>query len=164
MADGRLADFTPDRTSHTNGAKTRRRRRLLTGVVFGFLVGALLATSVVPRVQWLNLALVGSPWRPVIAAASAGVMVGQFRRDSFRLAMVGGGIAALLSLWGVYGIVRISVRVLFVERSITRVVLADLGRLALYAVPAGIAGAAVGWWIREGVGGLTARVRARRDR
>lgn len=165
MADGRrLDDFTPDRTPHTNGAKTRRRRPLLTGVVFGFLVGALLATSVVPRVQWLNLPITGSPWRPAIAAAAAGMMVGQFRRDSFRLAILGGGIAALLSLWGVYGIVRLSVRVLFVERSITQVVLTDLGRLALYAVPAGLGGAAAGWWIREGVSGVVARVRARRDR
>lgn len=116
------------------------------GVIFGVLLGALLATYLVSRVQWLNLARVGWWGRPVIAASAAGAIVGAFRRDDRRAALIGGGLAALLSLWGVYGIVRFSIPVMFVERSVARVVAADLARLSAYAIPAGVVGAAAAWF------------------
>jgi hypothetical protein len=141
----------PDLAPHTNGSHTRRRARLFPGLTFGFLLGALLASSLVPRVQWLNLATVGSWFRPVIAAIAAGLLVGVFRRDELRAIVITGSIAGLLTLWGVYGIVRLSVHVLFVDRSITRVVVADLLRLLAYGAPGGAAGAAAGWGARAGI-------------
>jgi len=155
MADDgpRLAPYKPesDLAPHTNGSHTRRRARLFPGLTFGFLLGALLASSLVPRVQWLNLATVGSWIRPVAAALAAGLLVGVFRHDEPRAIVITGAIAGLLTLWGVYGIVRLSVRVLFVERSIVRVVLADLLRLLAYGAPGGAAGAAAGWGARAGI-------------
>jgi len=152
MADDgpRLVPYNPepDLAPHTNGSHTRRRGRLSPGLTFGFLLGALLASSLVSRVQWLNLATVGSWPRPVISAAAAGMLVGVFRRDEIGATIVTGAIAGLLSLWGVYGIVRLSVHVLFVDRSITRVVTADLARLLAYGAPGGAAGAAAGWAAR----------------
>lgn len=100
------------------------------------------------RVQWLNLHKIGFWGRPVIAAGAAGLMVGAYRRDDRIAAMVSGAFAALLSLWAVYGIVRLSVRVMFIERSIARVVASDLLRLAVYAVPAGVGGAAAAFALR----------------
>lgn len=100
------------------------------------------------RLQWLNLATVGTWVRPVIAAVAGGALVGWFRRDDARAAVVGGAVAGLLSLWGVYVLVRASVDVLFVERSFALVVVADLVRLLAYGAPAGAAGAALVWAAR----------------
>jgi hypothetical protein len=149
----RLVPYTPEPelVPHTNGSHTRRRGRLFPGLTFGFLLGSLLASSLVPRLQWLNLATIGSWQRPVIAAAAAGMLVGVFRRDEPRAIVVTGAIAGLLSLWGVYAIVRLSVHVLFVDRSITRVVTADLVRLLAYGAPGGAVGAAAGWGARTGI-------------
>src|SRR6266496_4393907 len=104
----RLVPYTPEPelVPHTNGSRTKRRGRLFPGVTFGFLLGSLLASSLVSRLQWLNLATIGSWVRPVIAAAGAGMLVGVFRRDERRAIVVSGAIAGLLSLWGVYAIVR----------------------------------------------------------
>jgi hypothetical protein len=120
--------------------------------MFGFLLGSLLATSLVPRLQWLNLATIGWWGRPVIAAVGAGLIIGSFRRDDLRTAAIAGAIGGLLALWGVYAIARLSVHVLFVDRSVARVVSADLLRLAAYGAPAGAVGAAVAWSARHVVG------------
>jgi hypothetical protein len=120
--------------------------------MFGFLLGSLLATSLVSRLQWLNLATIGWWGRPVIAAVGAGLIIGAFRGDDLRNAAVAGAIGGILALWGVYAIVRLSVHVLFVDRSVARVVSADLLRLAAYGAPAGAAGAAVAWSARHVVG------------
>jgi hypothetical protein len=122
-------------------------------VTFGFLAGAVLATSIVPRLQWLNLARVGWWGRPVLAAVVAGALAGTLRRGDARAAVLAGGLAALAALWGVYALARTSTRVLFVERSFVRVVAADLMRLFAYAVPAGAAGAGVAWAARTRLGG-----------
>jgi hypothetical protein len=146
----RLVPFEPEPTlaPHTNGSHRKRRGRILGGIIFGFLLGSLLATSLVSRLQWLNLATIGWWGRPVISAAGAGVIIGLFRRDDLRTAMIAGAIGGVLALWGVYAIVRVSVHVLFVDRSVTRVVSADLLRLAAYGAPGGAAGAAVAWGTR----------------
>ena len=112
------------------------------------MLGALLATSLVPRLQWLNLATIGWWGRPVLAAFGAGLIIGVFRRDDLRAAVIGGAIGGLLALWGVYVIVRLSVHVLFVDRSVARVITADLLRLAAYGTAGGAAGAAAGWGAR----------------
>jgi hypothetical protein len=88
----------------------------------------------------------------VIAAAAAGVLIGAFRGDDLRTAVIAGAIGGLLSLWGVYAIVRLSVHVLFVDRSIAHVVASDLLRLAAYGIPAGAAGAAVASGVRSVAG------------
>ena len=146
----RLAPFEPEPElkPHTNGSRLKHRRRVLGGITFGFLLGALLATSLVPRLQWLNLATIGWWGRPVLAAFGAGLIIGVFRRDDLRAAVIGGAIGGLLALWGVYVIVRLSVHVLFVDRSVARVITADLLRLAAYGTPGGAAGAAAGWGAR----------------
>lgn len=139
-----LGPFQPEQPPPTNGSRIGRRRGPSAGgVTFGVLVGALLAVSLVGRVQWLNLATVGWWGRPVLAAGFAGVMAGSWRARDARGAAAGGALAALLALWGVYGIMRLGTGVVFVERSIARVVAADLLRLAAYAVPAGAVGALV---------------------
>lgn len=149
----RIEEFKPEPRAHSNGSKTHRRHPF-TGVIFGVLLGGLLATSIIGRLQWLNLAQVGW-WGPlVLSAGAAGIMVGQYRRDDARLAMIGGAIAGLISLWGVYAIVRLSTPVLFVERSVVRVVAADLARLLAHALPAGAAGGALGWGARRWFGRL----------
>src|SRR5439155_14420262 len=109
-------------------------------------------TSLVPRLQWLNLSTIGWWGRPVIAAVGAGIIIGFFRHDDLRAALIGGMIGGLLALWGVYAIVRLSVHVLFVDRSVARVVTADLLRLAAYGAPGGAAGAAAGWGARIAIG------------
>jgi hypothetical protein len=150
----RLVPFEPEPTlaPHTNGSHRKRRGRVLGGIIFGFLLGSLLATSLVPRLQWLNLATIGWWGRPVISAFGAGVIIGVFRRDDLRAAVIAGAIGGLLALWGVYAIVRLSVHVLFVDRSFVRVVSADLLRLAAYGAPAGAAGAAAAWGVRSVAG------------
>ena len=146
----RLGPFEPEPqlAPHTNGSRLKHRRRVLGGITFGFLLGSLLATSIVPRLQWLNLSTIGWWGRPVLAAFGAGMIIGVFRRDDLRAAVTGGAIGGLLALWGVYAIVRLSVHVLFVDRSITRVITLDLLRLAAYGAPGGAAGAAAGWGAR----------------
>jgi len=148
--ESRLAPFEPEPElkPHTNGSRLKHRRRVLGGITFGFLLGALLATSLVPRLQWLNLATIGWWGRPVVAAVGAGIIIGFFRHDDLRAGMIGGAIGGLLALWGVYLIVRLSVHVLFVDRSIARVITADLLRLAAYGAPGGAAGAVAGWGAR----------------
>ena len=150
----RLVPFEPEPAlaPHTNGSNRKRRGRVLGGIIFGFLLGSLLATSLVSRLQWLNLSTIGWWGRPVIAAAAAGVIIGAFRRDDLRTAVIAGAIGGLASLWGVYVIVRLSVHVLFVDRSIARVVSGDLLRLAAYGLPAGAVGAAVAWGVRSVAG------------
>jgi hypothetical protein len=156
----RLAPFEPEPelAPHTNGSRVKRRGRVFGGITFGFLLGSLIATSLIPRLQWLNLATIGWWGRPVTAAIGAGVMVGVFRRDDLRAVAIGGAIAGVSSLWGVYALVRLSVHVLFVERSVARVVTADLLRLMAYGAPGGATGAALGWGARIGIerlGGTT---------
>jgi hypothetical protein len=159
----RLVPFEPrlPPTTNGNGANHVRPRgtRITQGVVFGALLGGLVATNYVPRLQWLNLSQVGSWTRPVIAAGVAGMLTAAMRRgDSVWRAAAAGALAALIALWGVYAIVRISVRPLFVDRSITRVVLAELARLALYAAPAGALGAVI---VRAAAARFTGRGGAR---
>jgi hypothetical protein len=150
----RLVPFEPEPAlaPHTNGSHRKRRGRVLGGIIFGFLLGSLLATSLVSRLQWLNLSTIGWWGRPVIAAAAAGVIIGAFRSDDLRTTVIAGAIGGLLSLWGVYVIVRLSVHVLFVDRSLARVVSTDLVRLAAYGIPAGGVGAAVAWGVRSVAG------------
>lgn len=138
----------PELKPHTNGSRLKHRRRVLGGITFGFLLGSLLATSLVPRLQWLNLSAIGWWGRPVLAAFAAGLIIGVFRRDDMRAAVIGGAVGGLLALWGVYVIVRLSVHVLFVDRSVARVVTVDMLRLAAYGAPGGAAGAAAGWAAR----------------
>ena len=146
----RLAPFEPEPElkPHTNGSRLKHRRRVLGGITFGFLLGSLLATSLVPRLQWLNLATIGWWGRPVLAGFGAGLIIGVFRRDDLRAAVIGGAIGGLLALWGVYLIVRLSVHVLFVDRSVAHVITSDLLRLAAYGAPGGATGAAAGWGAR----------------
>lgn len=146
----RLVPFEPEKelAPHTNGSRLKHRRRVLGGITFGFLLGSLLATSLVPRLQWLNLSTIGWWGRPALASFGAGLIIGVFRRDDLRAAVIGGAIGGLLALWGVYGIVRLSVHVLFIDRSVARVVAADLLRLGAYGAPGGAAGAAAGWGAR----------------
>ncbi|MGZ4206662.1 MAG: hypothetical protein ACXVQ6_02060 [Actinomycetota bacterium] len=165
MADeeSKLVPFEPqpDLVPHTNGSHLKRRRRIFGGLIFGVLLGSLLATSLVSRLQWLNLASIGWWGPPVAAAVGAGLLVGAFRRDDVRSVAVAGAAAGLISLWSVYALVRLGVHVLFVERSVARVVAADLLRLAAYGVPGGAVGAAASWGARTGFDVLGARRTAR---
>lgn len=145
-----LTDFTPDLASPpTNGSHTRRRARFPGGITFGVLLGLLVAVNVVSRVQWLNLGRVGTWSRPAVAAAVAGLMAGGFRRGALRAAAGAGAAAGVIALWVVYGIVRLSTRVIFIERSIAMVVTLDLIML-------GLAGAIVG----AGAGAISQGARA----
>lgn len=157
-----LVPFEPDLPLHTNGngSKTRRRTSPFPAITFGVLLGALTAGGVVTRVQWLNLARVSSWGRPAAAAAVAGAMTAAFRRGGRRASVLGGAIAGLATVWGVYAIVRSSVDVLFVGRSFARTVAGDLARLFLEGAGGGAAGAAA----TMGVHGSVIRARARRAR
>lgn len=143
----RLAPFDPKTGApappSTNGHRGRRRFRIGRGAMFGILIGAIAGSTMVGRVQWLNLGKVGWWGRPVLASVAAGLMVGALRRDEARTAVVTGALAALLSLWVVYGLVRISTPVLFVEESLPGRIARDLGMLAAVAIPSGAAGAAI---------------------
>jgi hypothetical protein len=158
----RLVPFEPALPPHTNGNGHRRRRRLRigTGVVFGALLGSLVATNYIGRVHWLNLSVFTWWGRFALAAAVAGVMAGTFRRDDVRAAALAGGVAGIVSIWSVYAIVRVSVHPIFVDRSLARVVFFDLLRLFAYAGPPGALGGAVPWMAGRGV----ARWRLRRAR
>lgn len=134
-----------------NGSGKRRARPragTLRGVVVGLLVTGMLATSVVPRLHLLNLAFY-NPWRrPVVVSGIGGIAAGAARRGRPVGAALAGALAAVLAVWVVYGMTRAQIQVLFVEREPLRVVLADLGRLAAYAAPAGALGALAGWGLR----------------
>ena len=162
MTESRLVPFEPpvpgttEGNGNGNGAHHRGRRRVLGGISFGFLLGALLATSLVSQLQWLNLSRIGSWIAPCACAAAGGTLVGLYRRDRVRTAALGGAIAGVLSLWVVYGAVRLSVHVLFVERSFARVVASDLVRLMAYGGIGGGIGAVLGARTRS-IGRLSQR-------
>jgi len=152
VSDGEhlLVPFEPEIPPHTNGngSKTRRRARAFPAITFGVLLGTLVATSAVPRLQWLNLARIGWWGRPVLSAAAAGALTGALRRRDMRAALVSGAIAGIASLWIVYAIVRLSVPVLFVERSYVRTLAGDAFRLILEGAPAGATASSTVWGAR----------------
>lgn len=124
----------------------------------GLVVSTFLAASIVPRLSLLNLAFF-NPWqRPVVATGIGGLAAGASRRGRIWSACLVGAAAGLIAMWIVYGSTRLQNRVLFVERDPAHVILADLARLAAFAIPAGAAGAAAGALLRR----LVERVRARR--
>lgn len=107
------------------------------------------SASIVPRLSLLNLAFF-NPWqRPVVATGVGGLAAGVSRRGRGLSACVVGALTAVVALWTVYGATRLQNRVLFVERDPTHVILADLARLAAYAIPAGAAGALAGVLVRR---------------
>ncbi len=129
----------------------RSRRGALRGVPAGLAVTGFLAASIVPRLSLLNLAYF-NPWqRPVVACGLGGVAAGASRRSRWPSACLVGAMSALIGLWIVYGVTRLNNSVLFVERDLLRVVLADLARLAAFALPAGAVGSLAGWTMRRQV-------------
>ena len=145
----------------SNGHRKRSRqgvRNAVRGVPAGVLVSGFLAASIVPRLSLLNLAFF-NPWqRPVVATGVGGLAAGVSRRGRAWSACVVGALTALVGLWTVYGATRIQNRVLFVERDPVTVILADLARLAAYAIPAGAVGAVAGVYLRRAI----EKVRSRR--
>lgn len=145
-----------------NGSRlkqSRSRRRAIGGLALGTLLGALVATAIVPRLHLRNLAIY-NPWlRPVAAAAVGGILVGAMRADARRWAVAAlGAVAGVAALWLVYALMRSAQgRVLYVETSFARVFFGDLARLGAYGAPAGALGGVVGARLR-GLG--TARRRA----
>ncbi len=136
-----------------------RRRRVLGGVPAGLAVTGFLAASILPRLSLLNLAYF-NPWqRPVVACGLGGVAAGATRRSRAPSACIAGAITAVLGLWIVYGVTRLQNPVLFVERDPATVVLADLARLAAFALPAGAVGALVGWTLRRRIAAVRRRRR-----
>jgi hypothetical protein len=126
----------------------------------GTLVAGLIAASIVPRLSLLNLAFF-NPWqRPVIASGIGGLVTGATRRSHPVSAALAGAAAGTLALWIVYAGTRLQNPVLWVERNAFRVIVADLARLAAYAIPAGALGASAGRAIRAGI----VRLRAGRER
>lgn len=113
------------------------------GVASGVAAGTVIAALWIPRVLLLNLSTF-NPWpRPVAVAVIAGALTGVSRRGSVRSAAVAGAVAGFLALAIAYAGVRLSVPVLWIDRSPVRVVATDLLRLAAYAVvPAALGGAA----------------------
>ena len=161
MAVGRGGDGTPYPPYNleipvpsSNGHRKsdrRGRRDAIRGVPAGVAVTGLLAASIVPRLSLLNLAFF-NPWqRPVVACGLGGVAAGASRRSRAQSACIVGGLSAVVGLWFVYGAIRLQNRVLFVERDPAVVILADLARLAAFALPAGAVGALVGWFVRKRV-------------
>jgi hypothetical protein len=117
----------------------------------------LFASAIVPRLLMLNLAFY-NPWpRPAVACGFGGLAAGVLRKGRVASAALAGALTAVAGIWVVYGITRAQTHVLFVERSVARVVIADLARLAAYALPAGAAGAAAGWWLRRGIDAVRRR-------
>ena len=143
-----------------NGHRKRSRRGgVLRGVPAGLAATGFLAASIVPRLSLLNLAYF-NPWqRPVVACGLGGVAAGAARRSRAASACLVGAITAALGLWIVYGVTRLQNPVLFVERDPVRVVLADLARLAAFALPAGAVGALVGWTLRKRIAAYRRRRR-----
>ncbi|MFY9588782.1 MAG: hypothetical protein WAT66_15160 [Actinomycetota bacterium] len=142
----------------------RKRDAFLRGGAFGGVPAGLgvtgfLAASIVPRLSLLNLAYF-NPWqRPVVACGLGGVAAGASRRLRWPSACLVGSLTAALGLWIVYGVTRLNNPVLFVERDPVRVVLADLARLAAFALPAGAVGALAGWTLRRQVAAFRRRRR-----
>ena len=151
---------TPPLSQNGHRKKERRRfREAVRGVPAGLLVSGFIAASIVPRLSLLNLAFF-NPWqRPVVATGVGGLAAGASRRGRLWSSAVVGALTGVAALWIIYGGTRLQNRVLFVERDPTRVILADLARLAAYAIGAGAVGAAVGQLIRRAV----ERARARRS-
>ncbi|MGH2785355.1 MAG: hypothetical protein ACRDJ1_08835 [Actinomycetota bacterium] len=142
---------------HDKRTPPSRLRRAVGGLPAGVLVAGLLAISIVPRLSLLNLAYF-NPWqRPVIASGVGGIMTGVARRSNAWTAALAGGVAAMLALWIVYVGTRLQNPVLWVERSAARVIVADLARLAAYALPSGAAGATAGRWARSTISAIRAR-------
>jgi hypothetical protein len=130
-------------------SRPRRAIHALRGVPAGLLVSTFVAASIVPRLSLLNLAFF-NPWqRPVVATGIGGLAAGAGRRGRWWSACLAGALSGVAALWLVYGATRAQNRVLFVERSAAHVVLADLARLAAFALPAGALGAAVGLFLRR---------------
>jgi len=148
----------PSQNGHRK-SEHRRLRRAVRGAPAGLLVSGFLAASIVPRLSLLNLAFF-NPWqRPVVAAGVGGFAAGASRRGRAWSASIIGAVCGVTALWVTYGATRAQNRVLFIERDPLMVFLADLSRLAAYAVPAGAIGALVGWAARR----LVERARARRQ-
>jgi len=146
--------------SQNGHRKPARFRRVdaFRGVPSGLLVSTFLAASIVPRLSLLNLAFF-NPWqRPVVATGLGGLAAGAGRRGRLWSAAAVGALTGVAALWIVYGATRAQNHVLFVERDATRVILADLARLAAFAIPAGAGGASVGLLVRR----LIDKRRARR--
>lgn len=120
-----------------------RPERPARGVASGVAAGTVIAALWIPRLLLLNLSTY-NPWpRPVAVAAIAGALTGMSRRGSARGAAVAGAVAGFLSLAIAYTGVRLSVPVLWIDRSPVRVIATDLLRLAAYAVvPAALGGVA----------------------
>jgi hypothetical protein len=150
-------DVPPPSPNGHRKARRRRRREAVRGLPAGLAVGGFLAASIVPRLSLLNLAYF-NPWqRPVVACGLGGVAAGASRRGRAPSACLAGAVAAALGIWIVYAVTRLQNPVLFVERDPARVVLADLARLAAFAVPSGALGALVGWLLRRRIGAYRAR-------
>jgi hypothetical protein len=148
----------PEPSSNGHRKRSRGVRNAVRGVPAGVLVSGFLAASIVPRLSLLNLAFF-NPWqRPVVATGVGGLAAGVSRRGRAWSACVVGAVTALVGLWTVYGATRIQNRVLFVERDPAAVILADLSRLAAYAIPAGAVGALAGVHLRKAI----EKVRSRR--
>ena len=131
------------------------------GIALGFLAALLPAANLVRSVEWLNLASRGR-WAPfAIAGGAGGILVGMLRRDDARAATITACIAVLLAVWGIYATFRLRIHVLFVERSIARVVVADLARLFAYTVPAAIAGAMTAVGVSRSLSSRTASTDSR---
>lgn len=153
--------FSAPAPSPNGHRKTRRStlREAIRGVPAGLVVTSFAAASIVPRLSLLNLAFF-NPWqRPVVASGVGGLAAGASRRGKVWSACAVGALCALAGLWLVYGATRAQNRVLFVERDPLHVILADLARLAAFAIPAGAVGAAVGFLARRAI----TKARARRQ-
>jgi hypothetical protein len=143
---------------HDKRPRISRARRALSGIPAGFVVAVVLATSIIPRLALLNLAFF-EPWRrPVFCCVAGGLTAGALRRGRAATIPAGGAVAALLALWLTYGIVRLQNPVLWTGRNAAKVIVSDLLRLAVYAIPAGAAGALAGRGLRR----LVAIVRTKR--
>jgi hypothetical protein len=145
----------------SNGHRRRGRgvRSAIRGVPAGLLVGGFVAASIVPRLSLLNLAFF-DPWqRPVVATGVGGLAAGVSRRGRAWSACIVGAATGVLALWAVYGATRVQNRVLFVERDPVAVIVADLARLAAYAIPAGAVGAFSGALVRRVIEKVRSRKR-----
>lgn len=155
MPDDQASNFpgvpAPSRNGHRSPARAPiRDERPLRGIAAGVLAGSVAAAIAIPRIALLNLALF-NPWhRPVAVAAGAGLVTGVFRRaGSGRSAALAGAVAACLGVLVAYAGVRLSVRVLWVDRNPLLVVSSDIARLIAYAIVPGALGGFAGRGIRH---------------